>query len=186
MFKKLVANLPYNPSLINQVGFYADRLRQENSIRRLSFIFIALAMVVQTIAVINPPEKSLVSASSHLMNGLQTKSDILAYYDSSNSQTRDIYSHYNISRADIAALTNTPNDNIFTNDGNDWRTVGLYSLNQRTDVKQVYKDNEKQLNTHPASTFTNVSGEHSILLMQTVNIGQPGEVLVLQLVKLSG
>ena len=61
MFKKLVANLPFNPSLITQVGFYSDRLRQEKGVRRMSFVFMALAMAVQSLAVISPPEKSLSS-----------------------------------------------------------------------------------------------------------------------------
>ena len=35
MFKKLLSNLPYNPSLIGQVSFYAKRLHAEEKIRRL-------------------------------------------------------------------------------------------------------------------------------------------------------
>ena len=151
MFKKLVANLPFNPGLINQVGFYAERMRQEKSIRRLSFVFMALAMVVQTFAVVSPPEKSLASSRSHLMNGLQTKADILAYYDNPNSETKAIFKHYNLTRQDIVNLTDRPNSRIFTNDGNDWWTVGLYSLRQRTDVKQVYKNNERAIQYRPGN-----------------------------------
>lgn len=151
MFKKLVANLPYNPSLINQIGFYADRLRQEKSIRRLSFIFMAMAMVIQSVAVISPPEKSYANSSTHLMNGLNTKSDILAYYDNPASETKDIFTHYNLTRQDIANLSNTPDVSIFTNDGNDWWTVGLYSLSQRSDVKQEYKNNERAIQYEPGN-----------------------------------
>jgi hypothetical protein len=108
MFKKLVSNLPYNPSLITQVGFYADRLRQEKSIRRLSFVFIALAMAVQSLAVISPPERSLAYSTNHILNGVRTKQDILNAYDNAGSDIKDIYTAFNISRADIAAMTSSP------------------------------------------------------------------------------
>jgi hypothetical protein len=150
MFKKLVANLPFNPSLITQVGFYSDRLRQEKTIRRMSFVFMALAMSVQTLAVISPPEKSLASSSTNLMSGLTKKSDILAYYDNPASNVKAIMSHYNLTRDDLVGLTDTPNYNIFTNDGNDWWTVGQYSLQLRSDVKQVYKDNERTVQYAPS------------------------------------
>ena len=52
MFKKLISNLPFNPSLIGQVSFYAKRLRKEESIRRAGFGFMALAMFIQLFAVI--------------------------------------------------------------------------------------------------------------------------------------
>ncbi len=149
MFKKLVANLPFNPSLINQIGFYSDRLRQEKSVRRMSFVFMAMAMVVQSLAVISPPQKSLASSSTNIMSGLEKKSDILSYYDNPNSNVRAIFSHYNLSRDDIAGLTDEPNVSIFTNDGNDWWTVGQYSLQLRSDVQQVYKDNERTVEYAP-------------------------------------
>lgn len=149
MFKKLVANLPFNPSLITQVGFYSDRLRQEKSLRRMSFVFMALAMIVQSIAVMSPPEKSLASSTTNLMNGLTKKSDILAYYDNPASNVKAIFQKYNLTREDLEGLTDKPNYTIFTNDGNDWWTVGQYSLQLRSDVKQVYKDNERTVQYAP-------------------------------------
>lgn len=149
VFKKLVANLPFSPGMIHQIGFYADRIRQEKSIRRLSFIFMALAMAVQSLAVISPPEKSLAASSTNLMNGLQTKTDILAYYDNPATNVKAIFNHYNLTREDIAGLSNTPDTSIFTNDGNNWWTVGTYSLDLRTDVARVYKDNERTVQYSP-------------------------------------
>jgi uncharacterized repeat protein (TIGR01451 family) len=142
MFKKLVSNLPYNPSLITQVGFYADRLRQEKSIRRLSFVFIALAMAVQSLAVISPPERSLAASNNHIQNGVRTKQDILNGYDFVFSDLKDIYTKFNISREDLAALPNTPNVTIRSNDGNDWWTTGRTSLWNYSKVNNIYKANE--------------------------------------------
>lgn len=56
MFNKLISNLPFNPSLIDQVTFYTKRLSKEAGIRRLGFAFIVLTMVVQTFAVLKPAE----------------------------------------------------------------------------------------------------------------------------------
>ena len=59
MFKKLLTNLPFNPSLINQVSFYSKRLRQETAIRRVGFGFVALTMLIQIFAVMSPAQASL-------------------------------------------------------------------------------------------------------------------------------
>ncbi len=56
LFDKLISNLPFNPSLIDQVSFYGKRLRQESGIRRLGFAFIAMTMAVQIFATISPAQ----------------------------------------------------------------------------------------------------------------------------------
>jgi hypothetical protein len=152
MFKKLVSNLPYNPTLITQVGFYADRLRQEKSIRRLSFVFIALAMAVQSLAVISPPERSLAASNNHIQDGIRTKQDILNGYDFVFSDLKDIYTRFNISRADLAALPNTPNVTIRSNDGSDWWTTGRTSLWNYSKVNSVYKSSEVPVQYRGQST----------------------------------
>jgi hypothetical protein len=138
MFKKLVANLPFNPSLITQVGFYADRLRQERAIRRLSFVFMALAMVVQMFAVISPPERSLAASNNHIINGVRTKQDIINAWNNDPSVSK-IYGKFGVTLSDINSLTNTPNTTIRSNDGNDWWTTGRNSLAGYSNVNALYK-----------------------------------------------
>jgi hypothetical protein len=145
MFRKLVSNLPFNPSLITQFGFYADRLRQENAVRRFSFVFMAMAMVVQMLAVISPPEKSLAYSSNHIINGVRTKQDILNAYDNLNGDVKAIFTKFNLTRADIVALTDKPNTTVTSNDGSDWRTIGRTSLWNYGKVNDVYKRGEKQI-----------------------------------------
>jgi fimbrial isopeptide formation D2 family protein len=144
MFKKLVTNLPFNPGLLHQVGFYADRLRQERSIRRLSFVFMALAMAVQSLAVISPPEKSYAYSPNHILSNIQSKSQILAAFDNNTKDFREIYERFYITRADLAALSNTPNDTIVTNDGKHYRTIGRNSLWNYSKVDQKYKKTERK------------------------------------------
>ncbi len=144
MFRKLVTNLPFNPGLMNQIGFYADRLRQEKSIRRLSFVFMALAMAVQSLAILAPPERSLAYSTNHIINGVRTKNDILTAYDQNTNGVREIYERFYISRADLAALPTNPNDTIRSNDGNNYRTIGRTSLWNYSKVNATYKKSERQ------------------------------------------
>ena len=139
MFKKLVANLPFNPSLISQVSFYSKRLHQERSVRRLSFLFIAIAMVVQIFAVVSPPEKSLASSPNHILDGIKSKEDILRAWDSPTSDVSAIYGVFGVTRDDIVNLKPA---NLFSNDGNDYWTIGRTSLTAYSSVAQKYKDSQ--------------------------------------------
>ncbi len=65
MLNKLLANLPFNPSLIGQVSFYAKRLKKETSVRRLGFFLLLLAMLVQLFAAISPPRHILATPSGN-------------------------------------------------------------------------------------------------------------------------
>jgi hypothetical protein len=69
MFKKLLSNLPFNPSLINQVSFYMQRLKREAAIRRLGVVFMVLAVLVQIVAIASPPQPTLASSSNDIING---------------------------------------------------------------------------------------------------------------------
>ena len=154
MFKKLVANLPFNPSLINQVGFYSDRLRQEKTIRRMSFVFMALAMTVQSLAVISPPEKSLAFSNNHIMNGIQTKTDIALHFLNPSSDITNIFARFNLTIDDVSKLSEKPNDTIRSNSGEDWWTIGRSSLFGYSNVADVYKNSQKQLQYGGVGTAT--------------------------------
>lgn len=77
MFKKLISNLPFNPSLIGQVAFYAKRMNQESAIRRTGLLFVVLAMLLQMFAVVSPPEPTLASGSNNdiVRNGFDDQAD---------------------------------------------------------------------------------------------------------------
>lgn len=141
MFRKLVSNLPFSPGLINQVGFYADRLRQERSIRRMGFVFIALTMVVQILAVAVPPERSLASSSNHIINGIKTRNDILSAWDQTGSDIPKIYGAFGVTRADIEKLPNNPNSTVKST-GADYWSIGRNSLSGYSGVAQKYKNSQ--------------------------------------------
>jgi len=145
MFKKLVSGLSYNPSLIRQVGFYADRLHQEKSIRRFSFLFIALAMVVQFFAVISPVERSLASSNNHIISGIETRDDILSAYDASDGDVKAIFAAFDISRTDLESLSETPDTTVRTNDGNAWLSIGRTSIGAIERVQDEFKASEEAI-----------------------------------------
>ncbi|HZP55692.1 MAG TPA: hypothetical protein VFB03_02900 [Candidatus Saccharimonadales bacterium] len=58
MFKKLVANLPFNPSLIDEVVGYGKKTRQEVILRKLGLWFVLLAVFIQGLIFLHPPQQS--------------------------------------------------------------------------------------------------------------------------------
>ncbi len=113
MFRKIVSNLAFSPALVGQLGFYAKRLRKEESTRRIGLIFTALALVVQSFAVFTPPESAnAASGNSIIYGGVKDKSDLLGIYDrnrdsAGHTDLQQIYSYFGIARQDIANGTVT-------------------------------------------------------------------------------
>lgn len=106
MFRKLVSNLSFSPALITQVGFYARRLRQEEVTRRMSVVFVVLALIVQSLAVFSPPESANASSEQDLIRGgVKSIDDFLVRYDRNTDDIRDIYTTLGVQRDEIAAAT---------------------------------------------------------------------------------
>lgn len=141
MFRKLVSNLPYNPGLLSQVAFYTKRVKQERFVRRVGFLFMAVTMVFHTLMFITPPEKSLATSSNSIINGLQTRDDILQAWDNPTYDIMHIYSRFGVQRSDIAALPQTPNATIKSTEADYW-TIGRNSLSSYSNVKQEFKDSQ--------------------------------------------
>ena len=104
MFKKLLSNLPYNPSLIGQVSFYAQRLHKESSVRRAGFVMTALAMLIQMFAVVSPPQASLqASPNTDLINGgFSTKDEAVRHCRNNTQDYKTILNHFGITCENIS------------------------------------------------------------------------------------
>lgn len=103
MFKKLLSNLPFNPSLVKQLSFYTKRMKREASIRRLGTVFIILAMFVQFAAVISPAQPSLAASSNDIVyGGISSKQDMVNRCNS-NAEIRAIFAYYGVSCAAVNA-----------------------------------------------------------------------------------
>lgn len=109
MFRKIVSNLSFSPALVGQLGFYAKRLKKEEATRRLGLVFIALALVVQCLAVFQPPESANASSSADFVYGglglgsNKSLNNFLAPYDTNATNLKDIMDSVGITRAEIAA-----------------------------------------------------------------------------------
>ncbi|TXI90927.1 MAG: DUF11 domain-containing protein [Chryseobacterium sp.] len=69
MFRKLVSNLSFSPSLINQLSFYSKRLRKEQFTRKIGLVATILAIIVQSFTFLVPAEATLASSPNDIING---------------------------------------------------------------------------------------------------------------------
>jgi uncharacterized repeat protein (TIGR01451 family) len=103
MFRKLISNLPFNPSLIGSVAFYASRVNAEEKLRRSGLIAISLALVVQSIAVFSPPSPSLAqSANDVISGGFATQQQAIDQCNSNIQEFRSMLDYFEVSCEDIA------------------------------------------------------------------------------------
>lgn len=152
MFNKLLSNLPYNPSAIEDLSFYMRRLKKEKSVRRVGFVLVAMSMLVQIIAASVPPQKSMAASSNDIIRGgVNSRSDILSAWDRSGSDLPAIYGKFGVTRADIASLPSKPNVTIRSN-AHDFWSIGRNSLSGYSGISEGYKDSEVRLRSG-GSTF---------------------------------
>ena len=129
MFRKLISNLPFSPALVGQLGFYARRLKKEETTRRLGLIVTALALVVQSFAVFSPPESANASNASDLIRGgVKSKSQLLDVYDRSangNGDFKDILDYAGITREELAdTKEKSINSRQYGKDSDAWKSWG--------------------------------------------------------------
>lgn len=144
MFRKLVSNLAFSPALVGQLGFYARRLKREETTRRLGLIFTALALVVQSLTVFTPPQSANAANASDFINGgVNSKADILDAYDRSangNGDFKQIMDYAGITRAELRDMSEgTINSRGHGTGNNAWQTWGrshVFSSDQG-EVKHV-------------------------------------------------
>lgn len=104
MFKKIVSNLPFSPALVGQLGFYTKRLKKEEVTRKMGLIFVVLALIVQSLAVFQPPEAANASSASDMVyGGVSSLSNYLKIYDANTKNIKDVMNQLQITRSEIAA-----------------------------------------------------------------------------------
>ena len=155
MFKKLLGNLPFNPSLIGQVSFYARRMKRESSVRRIGLVFMVLAMGVQLLAAASPAEATLRCSTNdiidcgfttkeqavlHCLNGSLDFFEILTYYGLGCDSVNGAEDTYIYSNADnYYSLGRNPVSNPSPRNGKNWDmdTVTIPGVTQTLYVKDL-------------------------------------------------
>ena len=120
MFKKLVSNLPFSPSLLPQLSFYAKRLGKENSIRRIGMVFAVVGLLAQSFISISPPvSASRPSTTDIIYGGIGTseqaaKNKLISILQSNvnpgpyrESGLRELFAKYGIDEAAVRNATLT-------------------------------------------------------------------------------
>ncbi len=128
---RLLSNLPFNPGLIGQVTFYANRLHKEESVRRIGLVMTALALVIQMFAVIAPAKPTLAAANSNdivygggdkqaILSALQNNTDGLGRTD-----IRAIFEYYlGGNGAADNAIANGVEETIYSTAANNFWSIG--------------------------------------------------------------
>lgn len=107
MFRKLISNLPFNPSLIGEVAFYYMRLKREEGLRRFGLVLIVLSFMVQSFAVIVPPQPTLAeSANDIIEGGFDNRDQAYLHCLDTNKDFGQILAHYRVT-CDILAGART-------------------------------------------------------------------------------
>lgn len=128
MFRKIVSNLAFSPALVGQLSFYARRLRKEELTRRLGLIFTALALVVQSFAVFQPPEAANASSPADFVSGgVSSIGGFLKAYDGNSRDIKGLFNSLGITRAEIAAAKS---GTIGASGYYNWSMTSLYSHSQ--------------------------------------------------------
>lgn len=97
MFRRLLSNLPFNPSLIGQIGFYAKRLKQEAAVRRIGILFLVLSIGVQLFAAVVPSQPTLARSGNDILpGGFSSQSQAVSQCKSNAYNFKKILDHFGI------------------------------------------------------------------------------------------
>lgn len=146
MFRKIISNLPFSPALVGQLGFYAKRLHKENATRKLALIFVALTLVVQSLAVFQPPTSANASSQNDFINGGigQSLDNFLKPYDANTKNIKDIMNYVGITRDEITSSQFT----TFQSAGKlSWGLTALYSYERGERQYSIPDSNGNQVTT---------------------------------------
>lgn len=108
MFRKLITNLSFSPTLIGEVAIYAKKLKREEKLRRIGLFLLVPALALQILAFSRPPE-SPNTASKHdlIYGGAQTVEQVLYHYNRNSSFIQNKLSTLGISHNEVRTLTPT-------------------------------------------------------------------------------
>ncbi len=120
MFRKLVSNLPFYPTLIPQVVLYLQQLKNERKLRNFGIVLIIMVFGLQFFLYAYPSQNSLNSHVGDIVYGASTKEDILNAYSQNRDQAgrtdiKAIFDYYGIGQSQIETTDNVYIDNSSEN-----------------------------------------------------------------------
>lgn len=101
MINRLISNLPFNPSLVEDLSFYSRRLKKEQSIRILGLILIILSLLVQVAAATFPAEKSLAASNNDVIRGGANNLQQLRQKYNNQADVRGLFQRFGLEANDL-------------------------------------------------------------------------------------
>ena len=105
MFSKLLEDIGRNPSSLHKFNYYINRLNKRLSFRKWSVILSVLSLILISVANLMIDGKSIRFSEDHIINGINSKQDIVNSIQNDNKIT-DIYSVFGIKSTDIQNIGN--------------------------------------------------------------------------------
>lgn len=113
MFKRVISNLSFSPTLVGQLGIYSKKLKKEQTIRKFGLIFVILTLIIQYLIIFQPPESANTSnRNDMIIGGINTKESdsldkYLAEYDSNKRNLQSTLTYLGITKNEIIATKST-------------------------------------------------------------------------------
>lgn len=140
MFRKLVSNIAFSPSLVSELKPYAERVNKELVIRRVSLLCMSVALIIHLLVVLFPAKPTLTASGNDIIFGGadKTPSGIIASYTANaDSQGRTdivpIFGHYGFSEENIKEYRL---EEIRANDENNYVVIGRLARGIDKEVAQ--------------------------------------------------
>lgn len=154
MFKKIVSHLPFSPSLIGELSFYAKRLQKEEMTRRFGLVLTAIALIIQSLIVFTPPESANAANAGDLVyGGIHSRSRLLSAWDNNTQGFADILRFAGITRDNLASAKDSKiHSRVKGNDAGwqSWNRVSRFGL-QRGEV--AFQVGDTTLYSRPLAAF---------------------------------
>lgn len=124
MFKKLVSNIPFNPSLIEHIPKYKATLKRERKLRLVGLIILIFAFIAQLFITIFPAHPGFASSPNNLLSsGFSSQTTAVNDCYSNNQGFETILTYYSIS---CSSLSQAKSETITASSYNNQ----LYSVNR--------------------------------------------------------
>lgn len=163
MLKKLLKNMPFNPSLIEHLPAYIKTVKAERRIRVAGLIVFICALAVQIFITLSPAQPTLTSSPNDLIRG-GFKSQLEAVTDCTNNVQgyKTILARFSITCSDISSATTTQIKS--TAFGDQLYTLNRLGYGQNSEVQTVINGQTYWFrplnvwNKFGSSSFTVLSG----------------------------
>jgi hypothetical protein len=134
MHRQIISNLAFSPTTMSQVSFYAKRLKQEESVRRLGLVLVVFSMLIQIFAAAIPTEKSVSASSNDVIGGGVKNLEQFRQKYQSQADVRALYKRFGIELNDIThPKTELVNFNFQQQGAKGTKTVGRINFASTND-----------------------------------------------------